>query len=125
MDTIKSVLTERLAALDPLSLRVPLPTFGFLIAAYCVFSPQWPDKRSRAYVLSTISSGCMTLASLPFLYLYLTGGLPAVWAAGQSGWTQTLSTVIVSVFGTYLFCKSTWFAIPVSHMPSDADRLNS
>jgi hypothetical protein len=103
--TPESMLAARLAHVDPLSPYVPLPVICILLAAYKTFAPRLPDSRSRAYVLSSISSCCMTLASLPFVLAYVTGGLPAVWAAGQSGWTATLANVVVPAFGTYLFSE--------------------
>jgi hypothetical protein len=101
-------IAARAAALDPLVLRVPLPAATVLLTAYATISPFFPDVRARAYILSVVSSATMTLASLPFVARYLSGGLPAVWAAGQDGWTRTLSTVLIPAFATYLFSECCW-----------------
>ncbi|EJT46759.1 hypothetical protein A1Q1_04502 [Trichosporon asahii var. asahii CBS 2479] len=45
----------------------------------------------------------MTLASLPFVYGYLTGGIERMWYLGNNGWTRHLADVVVAFFGTYLF----------------------
>lgn len=106
MDSLMNALSARTAAAEHLSLLVPIPALATLIAVYCTFAPRWPDARSRAYILSTLSSAILTLSSLPFLYAYCKGGVPAIFQAGQEGWTHTLATVIVAAFGTYLFGKS-------------------
>lgn len=91
--------------IHPWSAYVPLPTFLFFAATYKLAAPHFPDVRSRAYILSSISAFCMTLVSLPFVAAYLNGGYPRVWEAGQTGWTSTLAAVVVPAFATYLFCE--------------------
>lgn len=91
----------------PIGITLPVPIFLGLVAWYTAVAPQFGEERKRAYILSSLSSLVMTLSSLPFVYLYVTGGLPAVWAAGQEGWTKTLADTAVASFGTYLFGEST------------------
>lgn len=104
--TLSTHLAARAAALDPLSLYVPLPTFAIFFITYAVLQRKFTTSASRAYIQSTLSSFCMTLASLPFVYAYLTGGMSSAWDAGQSGWTGKLATIVTAAFGTYLFSKS-------------------
>lgn len=89
----------------PLGITLPLPIFVALVGWYAAVAPRFAEERKRAYVLSSISSLAMTLSSLPFVYCYFTGGVPAVWAAGQEGWTKTLADAAVAYFGTYLFSE--------------------
>lgn len=87
----------------PLGVTLPLPFFLGFVAWYRTVSPHFAEERKRAYLLSSLSSLIMTLSSLPFVYAYVTGGVPALWAAGQEGWTKTLADTAVASFGTYLF----------------------
>lgn len=89
----------------PLGITLPLPIFVGLVGWYTAVAPHFAEMRKRAYVLSSISSLIMTFSSLPFVYAYFTGGIPAVWAAGQEGWTKTLADAAVAYFGTYLFSE--------------------
>lgn len=89
----------------PPSLLLPLPIFIAFLTAYRLISPHFPDSRSRAYILSAISSFTCSIASVPFVYAYCTGGVDKLWATGQGGWTTNLADFIVVAFGTYLFCE--------------------
>lgn len=89
----------------PLAVTLPGPLFLGWVGWYNLVAPNFTGERKRAYVLSSLSSLVMTLCSLPFVYAYLTGGLPALWAAGQQGWTKTLADTAVTSFGTYLLGK--------------------
>ncbi|BEJ12256.1 hypothetical protein CspHIS471_0207160 [Cutaneotrichosporon sp. HIS471] len=102
----------------PIGITLPGPLFLGMVAWYNLVAPFFNGERKRAYVLSTLSSFIMTLCSLPFVYAYLTGGIPAVWAAGQEGWTKTLADITVASFGTYLFAD-------VSHMPTTSEERKS
>ncbi|TXT10366.1 uncharacterized protein COLE_04300 [Cutaneotrichosporon oleaginosum] len=89
----------------PLAVTLPAPLFLAMVGWYNLVAPHFVGMRKRAYVLSALSSFTMTLFSLPFVYAYFTGGLPAVWAAGEDGWTKTLADTAVASFGTYLFAQ--------------------
>lgn len=86
-------------------LLLPVPIFGALVATYCIAAPYFSTSRSRAYILSSLSSFTLTTASLPFVYAYATGGFQGLWDAGQEGWTKVLADLVVVYFGTYLFSK--------------------
>ncbi|GMK54036.1 hypothetical protein CspeluHIS016_0106220 [Cutaneotrichosporon spelunceum] len=86
----------------PLGITLPAPFFLGMVAWYNLVAPRWTSERKRAYVLSCLSALTMTLASLPFLYAYVSGGILALWTAGQEGWTKTLQDIAVAWFGTYL-----------------------
>ncbi|KAJ7054240.1 hypothetical protein C8F01DRAFT_1235389 [Mycena amicta] len=65
-----------MAALTTLdSASVLLTTFALLCAVYTVFSPLFKTPRQSAWILSTVASGTMTAASLPFVRDYLVGGV--------------------------------------------------
>lgn len=90
------------SALDS-RLLLPVPIFVALAAAYRMLAPFFPDSKSRAYILSAISSLTLTATSLPFVYAYLSGGFAAMYEAGHTGWTGHVADFIVVAFGTYLF----------------------
>lgn len=89
----------------PPAVVLPVPLFALFCAVYRTIAPRFETEKQRAYVLSTLSSATMTLASLPFVYGYLTGGIERMWYLGNNGWTRHLADVVVAFFGTYLFCK--------------------
>ncbi|BEI81556.1 hypothetical protein CcaverHIS002_0207160 [Cutaneotrichosporon cavernicola] len=81
----------------PIGITLPGPLFLGMVAWYNLVAPFFNGERKRAYVLSTLSSFTMTLCSFPFVYAYLNGGIPAVWAAGQEGWTKTLADITLTI----------------------------
>lgn len=95
---------QKLGELPP-GLLIPLPLFALFLTVYRTVSPRFATEKQRAYVLSTLSSATMTLASLPFVYGYLTGGIERMWYLGNNGWTKVLADCTVAFFGTYLFCE--------------------
>lgn len=97
----------------PPGLVLPVPLFLLFCAVYRTIAPRFETEKQRAYVLSTLSSATMTLASLPFVYAYLTGGIERMWDLGQTGWTKGLADCTVAFFGTYLFCKYQGAAPPL------------
>lgn len=89
--------------LFPLFFSIPLFLIFFLI--YTSVAPYFATERQRAYILSTISSWFMTLASLPFSWKYARHGLSTIYEEGQIGWMGALGRVSVVFFATYLFCE--------------------
>ncbi|KGB79683.1 hypothetical protein I307_03017 [Cryptococcus deuterogattii 99/473] len=87
--------------LFPLFFSIPLFLIFFLI--YTSVAPYFATERQRAYILSTISSWFMTLASLPFSWKYARHGLSTIYEEGQIGWMGALGRVSVVFFATYLF----------------------
>lgn len=83
----------------------PMPLFLIFFLIYASVAPYFATERQRAYILSTISSSFMTLASLPFIWKYARHGLGMIYEEGQSGWMGALGRVGVVFFATYLFCE--------------------
>ncbi|OWZ56535.1 hypothetical protein C345_01336 [Cryptococcus neoformans A2-102-5] len=81
----------------------PMPLFLIFFLIYASVAPYFATERQRAYILSTISSSFMTLASLPFIWKYARHGLGMIYEEGQSGWMGALGRVGVVFFATYLF----------------------
>lgn len=76
----------------------------FFLGAYHLAAPYFSTERKRAYILSTICSGTMSIISLPFVWDYVVQGLGPMYAAGQVGWKRDLGKFGVVFFGSYLFC---------------------
>ncbi|ADV19429.1 hypothetical protein I305_03132 [Cryptococcus gattii E566] len=87
--------------LFPLFFSIPLFLIFFLI--YTSVAPYFATERQRAYILSTMSSWFMTLASLPFAWKYARHGLGTIYEDGQNGWMGASGRVTVVFFATYLF----------------------
>lgn len=88
--------------MDPAFVLSPL-IFAAFSLAYWAAAPHFDSERKRAYILSTISSFCMTCVSLPYLWIYLVHGLGGLFERGQEGWLSSLGKFGVIFFGTYLF----------------------
>lgn len=91
---------------DPAALKMAylaVPIYAAFALAYRKSWPRFDSERQRAYILSTISSGAMSIMSLPFLYTYLRYGMKETFEVGQSGWMGVLGRFSTIFFGTYLF----------------------
>ncbi|RXK36233.1 hypothetical protein M231_06503 [Tremella mesenterica] len=86
----------------PIPLTLPIPLFIIFTITYLSFAPRFKTEKQKAYILSTLSSGSMTLISLPFLYTYLTKGFGVVMEQGEMGWMLVLGRFGVTFFATYL-----------------------
>lgn len=84
-------------------LVLPQIIFALFAGVYWKFAPYLRTERQRAYVLSTLSSGTMTLLSLPFVWGYVAHGLHETYWASQEGWRAAVTQFGVLFFGTYLF----------------------
>jgi hypothetical protein len=93
----------------PLGLTLPPTLFLGFTLLYTVGSPYFHTDKQRAYILSSVSSLCMTLVSLPYIGQYLSSGLGVVFEQAQEGWRRDLGKVGVLFFGTYLFGTSSLF----------------
>ncbi|WVQ71788.1 hypothetical protein IAR50_001330 [Cryptococcus sp. DSM 104548] len=91
-----------LDAIYSLSIPIILPIPILLILSYTILAPHFVTERQRAYILSAITSGTMTLASLPFAWSYLRWGLEVTYKETQQGWMAALARIGVVFFGTYL-----------------------
>lgn len=96
---------DELLALPP-GVWTPLPVLAALVVTYVLAARRFDTDRARAYILSAISAAVLSVTSLPFVYIWLTGGFEAAWKAGQTGWTATMAQYVIAFFGTYLFGES-------------------
>ncbi|WVF71992.1 hypothetical protein IAT40_006803 [Kwoniella sp. CBS 6097] len=102
-DLSPPTVSMSIPALFPSTILIPLGLFISFNALYGILSPHFKREKQRAYILSTISSGCMTLLSLPYLYTYTTMGFGQAFERCQEGWMGSLGRIGVLTFGTYLF----------------------
>lgn len=77
-----------------------------MIIYYHVLASSFKTEKQRAYILSTLSSGVMTSASLPFVWTYGRKGLGGLYETGGEGWMGKVGEVGVIFFGVYLFGES-------------------
>jgi hypothetical protein len=95
--------------LSPLSLpitQLSVLALGLFVVLYLAVAPFYPTDKQRAYIMSTFSSFCMTLSSLPFLYRYARGGFDEVLSV-KNGWAGNEGAkVMVVFFGCYLSGQS-------------------
>ena len=96
-------------SVDPAALKMAYlapAIYAIFALAYRQFAPRFASERQRAYILSAISSGSMSVMSLPFLYTYLRYGMEETFEVGQNGAMGVLARFSTIFFGTYLFGKS-------------------
>ncbi|WWD16108.1 hypothetical protein CI109_100533 [Kwoniella shandongensis] len=103
--SIITSLTSDIPSLVPDSVPISIPIFLFLGTAYGIFAPRFKTERQRAYVQAVITSGSMTLISIPYVYIYLRYGVESLFVESQIGWKKDLARFGVMFFGTYLFCE--------------------
>jgi hypothetical protein len=89
-----------------LDLFLPPTLFLSFYIIYTVISPRFHTEKQRAYILSVISSGTMTVISLPYVGQYLSQGLERCYEDAQHGWRKDLGSLGVLFFGTYLLGRS-------------------
>ena len=85
---------------------LPIPLYLSMITYYLVLAPSFKTEKQRAYILSTLSSGLMTSASLPFIWTYGRKGLGGLYETGGEGWMGKLAEAGVVFFAVYLFGES-------------------
>ncbi|TYJ56686.1 hypothetical protein B9479_002617 [Cryptococcus floricola] len=81
---------------------MPVPILIIFYLAYTTLAPHFASMRQRSYLLSAITSGAMTVASLPFAWSYMRWGLEVTYQKGKEGWMGALARAGVVFFGTYL-----------------------
>ncbi|ODN83270.1 hypothetical protein L202_01442 [Cryptococcus amylolentus CBS 6039] len=81
---------------------MPVPNLMIFYLAYTTLAPHFASVRQRSYLLSAITSGAMTVASLPFAWNYMRWGLEVTYQKGKEGWMGALARAGVVFFGTYL-----------------------
>ncbi|WVQ98925.1 hypothetical protein IAU59_006056 [Kwoniella sp. CBS 9459] len=89
-----------------LDILIPLALFTAFYALYAFLAPHpqlgFAKEKQRAYILSTLSSGTMTLVSIPYLWSYASVGFEETFERCQSGWMAELGRIGVLFFATYL-----------------------
>lgn len=60
---------------QPSQPHIFFPSLAVFVIAYYTIASFYSAPKQKAWILTTISSLCMTLFSLPFLFDYITGGL--------------------------------------------------
>lgn len=97
--------------------EVFLPALIALLATYHLLAPCYPSRKQRAWILTTVTSGLMTLSCVPFL-LDFVRGRGDVWAVRQGGeWAWTACRV----FQAYLLAD---LSMGVAYYPEHVNILS-